>query len=57
MYEQIKNIVIDTNYTNILENGWFPNINFPNNNANSTNNWEKKKWFFDSFIENLIPKK
>ena len=56
MYDQIKNIVIDTNYTNILENGWFPNVNFPNN----TNNWEnkeKKKWLFDSIIENLVPKK
>lgn len=60
MYEQIKNIVIDTNYTNILENGWFPNVNFPNNNTNNTNNWEnkgKKKWLFDSIIENLVPKK
>ena len=54
MYEQIKNIVIDTNYTNIIENGWFPNINFSNTNVNS---WEKKKWLFDKFIDNLVPKK
>jgi len=59
MYKQIKNIVIDTNYTDILENGWFPNINerSPNSDKNNESNWKKKKWFFDSFIENLIPKK
>ena len=59
MYEQIKNIVIDTNYTDILENGWFPNVNenFSNNNRNNWENKGKKKWFFDSFIESLIPQK
>ena len=54
MYEQIKNIVIDTNYTDIIESWWFPNINFSNANIN---NWEKKKWLFDKFIDNLVPKK
>lgn len=62
MYEQIKNIVIDTNYTDIVENGWFPNINnnFSNKNESNKNNWKdntKKKWFFDKIAENIISKK
>ena len=64
MNEKIKNIVIDTNYTDIIKDGWFPNTNnnFSNSNMNNSNqnNWEnkeKKKWFFDNLISNIIPKK
>lgn len=62
MYEQIKNIVIDTNYTNTVENGWFPNINdnFSNKNESNKDNWKynaKKKWFLDKIVENIIPQK
>ncbi len=62
MYEQIKNIVIDTNYTDTIENGWFPKINdnFPNKNESNKDNWKdnaKKKWFLDKIVENIIPPK
>ena len=67
MNENIKNIVVDTNYTEFIENWWFPKTN----QINSDNNWwnindntvvqeqkePKKKGFFDSFVENLTPKK
>ncbi len=67
MNEKIKNIVVDTNYTDIVENGWFPVtssifINEVKNESteNSTPTEAKKqekKWFFDSFVESLMPKK
>ena len=64
MNEKIKNIVVDTNYTNIIKDGWFPNINnnFSNSDINNTSsniweNKEKKKWFFNDLISNIIPKK
>lgn len=55
MNENIKNIVVDTNYTQLIENWWFPNLNQDTQNKHETKG--EKKWFFDSFIENLIPQK
>lgn len=61
MDEKIKNIVVDTNYSEFIENWWFPQLNL---NAgwlieNDKKWWNKSenKWFFDNFIENLFPKK
>ena len=55
MNENIKNIVVDTNYTEFIENWWFPNLNQDISSKQDTKT--EKKWFFDSFVENLIPKK
>ena len=67
MNENIKNIVVDTNYTEFIENGWFPKTN----QSISADNWwnssdntvvqeqkkPEKKWFFDNLIEGLTSKK
>ena len=61
MDEKIKNIVVDTNYSQFVENGWFPVVKINGeewviNNEGSAKKSEKK-WFFGSFIKNLVPKK
>ena len=61
MNEKIKNIVVDTNYSNLVENGWYPVVEINDEkwiiNNESEAKKSEKKWFFDSFIENLIPNK
>ena len=46
MEEQIKNVVFDTNYSDLVA-GWYPDIVFPQEKI------EAKQWFFDKIFASL----
>ena len=49
MEEQVKDIVFDTNYSDMVPDGWYPNIVFPVIKKKE----EEKKWFFDKIVDSL----
>lgn len=72
MDEKLKNIVLDTNYSNQVNNWWYPIVNDnifaksnewkdnkkTENNENkikNTTNSDKKEWLLDKFIKKIIP--
>ena len=52
MEEQIKDIVFDTNYSDSIPGGWWPNVDFSQIQNNTK---QEKKWFIDKLIESIFP--